>query len=79
MGQEGSEDWSIPTSKFYFEDNTTRYRYEMIENNNGNYLQLYSATEYKAKMQEVEAETEPKTNAEKIREDLKIDRKIYES
>ena len=80
MGQEGSEAWIIPTYKFYFEDDyTTRYKYEMIENNNENYFQLYSAKEYKAKTQEVEVETELKTNAEKIREGLKTDRKIYES
>jgi len=79
MGQEGSDTRTIPTYKSSFEDDyTTSYECEIAKNNNDNYFPLYSAPEYKAKMQEVGVGTEPKTEIEKIREMWEIDRKMYE-
>jgi len=79
MGQDGTDSWTTPLYKSPCnDDDNTQYEYELVENYDGNYLQLYSATEYERKIREIDIETEPQTKIEELRDTFDLEKGKYQ-
>ena len=80
MGQNSIDSWTSPLYESFYNNNddNTEYEYELVENYNGNYLQLYSATEYKTKIQEIEIRTEPQTKIEELKDAFDLEKRKYQ-
>jgi len=79
MGQQSETDaWTTPVYNFSLqEDYENKYEYELIGGYKGDYIQLYSASEYGIEIPEVEIETEPQTVMEKIKDSLSPEKIKY--
>jgi len=82
MGQQSETDaWTTPVYNFSLQEdekeNENKYEYELIGGYKGDYIQLYSASEYGIKMPEVEIGTEPQTVMEKIKDSLSPEKIKY--
>jgi hypothetical protein len=80
MGQQSETDaWTTPVYNFSLqEDDENKYEYELIEGYKGDYIQLYSASEYGIEIPKVEIETEPQTVMEKLKDNFSLEKRKYQ-
>jgi len=80
MGQQSETDaWTTPVYNFSLqEDDENKYEYELIEGYKGDYIQLYSASEYGIEIPKVEIETEPQTVIEKLKDNFSLEKRKYQ-
>ena len=81
MGQQSETDaWTTPVYNFSLQedDDENKYEYELIEGYKGDYIQLYSASEYGIEIPEIEIGTEPQTVTEKIKDTFSLEKRKYQ-
>jgi hypothetical protein len=81
MGQQSETDsWTTPVYNFSLQedDDENKYEYELIEGYKDNYIQLYSASEYRIEIPEVEIGTEPQTVMEILNDTFSPEKRKYQ-